>query len=459
MLRRDLMDRYDMERRVHERLFCFGSGSQEAADEARASATPAQTDDEGRPLVRGTTNVIDASRQILPPQNNDPEPVAAAVNQPPRGTADFDISQVPPAADPFQAPINTIDGILSQLNALEERDRQRRAMFGGQTAADVQALNAQTGEVYYDERTGTYKAGSLPGLIVDRTPPPYNEIEMYSVPRTRANINVAGTNLPPAIITDEAGTTFDTTNGEIIQPTVMGMEDEYDPFAGTGRTAMDLLNYDLDDQSGPAGRIRPFAGLTRAQQADLEARDDFVAQQILDAQTAQPSGIPTTNLTGIYTEGDAPMGNVRGFANFGPELPFLGPTQVFTGFGGDPFAAQAQVDDDQTTPPETNPLTGASRCPDGFIFDEGLQTCRRKTTAELAETGSGGSPAPIASGGGAAAPQPGDIFYRRSILDDAPANLPQGFDFDAANRRFIQSYGVRPENYRMPLSLTGFTAL
>ena len=38
-----------------------------AADDARQTATPAQTDDQDRPLARGTTNVIDASRQILPP--------------------------------------------------------------------------------------------------------------------------------------------------------------------------------------------------------------------------------------------------------------------------------------------------------------------------------------------------------------------------------------------------------
>ncbi len=449
MLRRDPMHRYDMERRVHERLFCFGSGSEEAADEARASATPAQTDDEGRPLVRGTTNVIDASRQILPPQNDDPEPVAAAASQPARSTADFDISQVPPAADPFQAPIDTIDGILSQLDALEERDRQRRAMFGGQTAADVQALNDQAGEVYFDETTGTYKAGLLPDTRPEAMPSASYFADL-STPRANINnINAAGQNLPPARITDEAGTTFDTTTGEIIQPAVMGMEDEYDPFAGTGKTAMDVLNYDMDDQSGPAGRIRPFAGLTRAQQADLEARDDFVAQQILEAQTAQPSGIPTTDLTGIYTVGNDPMGDVRGFTDFGPELPFLGPTQVYTGFGDNPFAPPAMQDDGETTPPVTNPLTGASRCPDGFIFDDDLQACRRKTRSELADTGSGGSPAPAT----------GDIFYRRSILDDAPANLPAGFDFNAANRRFIESYGVRPDNYRMPLSLTGFTRL
>jgi hypothetical protein len=49
-----------------------GDDGGSAADRARASATPAQTDVRGRPLVRGTTNVIDTSRQILPPDDDGP---------------------------------------------------------------------------------------------------------------------------------------------------------------------------------------------------------------------------------------------------------------------------------------------------------------------------------------------------------------------------------------------------
>ena len=113
-----------------ENRICFKSdGGSSAADDARESATPAQTDARGRPLVRGTTNVIDASRQILPPEDNEPNippptqveegrgrttsspaPAPTAVagqNQRPSGTLRilnaggsdlFDISQVPPAA-------------------------------------------------------------------------------------------------------------------------------------------------------------------------------------------------------------------------------------------------------------------------------------------------------------------------------------------------------------------------
>jgi hypothetical protein len=230
----------------------------------------------------------------------------------------------------------------------------------------------------------------------------------------------------------------------------MGMEDEYDPFAGTGRTAMDVLNYDIDDQSGPAGRIRPFGGLTREQQANLEARDDFVAKQILANQTAQPSGIPTTNLTGIYTEDNDPMGNVRGFASLGPDLPFLGQTQVYTGFGDNPFGASTQASSDETVPPVTNPLTGGSQCPDGYVFDEDLQACRRKTKRELqADNGTDGGSSTTS----------GDMFYRRTGLDDAPANLPSGFNFADANRAFTQSFAYRPSFYRNPMDTTGFTKL
>lgn len=50
-----------------ENRICYKGDGAAAADEARETATPAQTDDQGRPLARGTTNVIDTSRQILPP--------------------------------------------------------------------------------------------------------------------------------------------------------------------------------------------------------------------------------------------------------------------------------------------------------------------------------------------------------------------------------------------------------
>jgi hypothetical protein len=54
----------------------------------------------------------------------------------------------------------------------------------------------------------------------------------------------------------------------------------------------------------------------------------MVARNIIAAQTQQPSGIPTTDLAGFFAD-DA--GRIGGYNSLGPNLPFLGQTQVYTG--------------------------------------------------------------------------------------------------------------------------------
>ena len=92
-------------------------------------------------------------------------------------------------------------------------------------------------------------------------------------------------------------------------------------------------------------------------------------------------------------------------------------------------------------------MAEAPRCPDGYVFDEGLQACRLKTDGDAD------------SSTASAAPNAGDVYYRETALDAAPANLPTDFDFDAANRRFTESYGYRPLFYQNPMDTTGFTKL
>lgn len=115
--------------------------------------------------------------------------------------------------------------------------------------------------------------------------------------------------------------------------------------------------------------------------------------------------------------------------------------------GTDPITAAAeqanQDDSERQMAPVVNPMTDKPRCPDGYVFDEDLQACRLDVSSSARQT---------------AGPE-SEIYYRRTALDDAPANLPTGFDFDAANRRFTESYGYRPDFYRSPMSLTGFTRL
>jgi len=51
----------------------------------------------------------------------------------------------------------------------------------------------------------------------------------------------------------------------------------------------------------------------------------------------------------------------------------------------------------------------------------------------------------------------GERYYRATSLDNAPANVPAGFDFAAANRNFVNSFAYNPLNYRKPMGLDGFS--
>ena len=413
MLEQKFLDRFDMERRIQSRLYCFGSG-------------PSDSDSSGS----------DVSDEDL----------------------DEDLQQDIAAAAVQQSGGNI--GSYSFSPNFDQDDDDNSTLINATADILTAAATAPPGQMQQAVDTGTAFAAQRPGVadaIVNAAmtplPPAPNASyfgELADAPASFVNLGNVGSVSAPSEITGLGGEVFDTTSGQIIPPDFIGIEDEYDPFTGTGRTAMDVLNYDTDDQSGPAGQIRPFGGLTRAQQANLEGRNDFVARNILAAQTPQPSGIPTTNLTGIFTTNNDPQGNVRGYSDFGPELPFLGPTQVYTGFGENPYSPPAEASSDETVPPVTNPLTGRDQCPDGYVFDEDLQACRRKTKRELqADNGTGGDSSRPA----------GDLFFRRTSLDDAPANLPSGFDFDAANRAFTQSFAVRPSFFQRPPDLTGYTLL
>ena len=97
---------------------------------------------------------------------------------------------------------------------------------------------------------------------------------------------------------------------------------------------------------------------------------------------------------------------------------------------------------EETVPPVTNPLTGVTRCPEGYIFDNDLQACRVDTGRKKKADDKAPS---------------GERFFRQTALDIAPSNLPSGFDFDAANKRFTSGFAVNPSNFNRPPTLTGFT--
>jgi hypothetical protein len=108
-------------------------------------------------------------------------------------------------------------------------------------------------------------------------------------------------------------------------------------------------------------------------------------------------------------------------------------------------SASSGGDDGQPVAPQPNPITGQPRCPSGYAFDASVGACM--------PTKQSGSPV-------SNFPANPDMYVRQTALDSAPSNVPTGFDFNSANRRFQESYAYRPQYYgRDPMQLTGFTKI
>ncbi len=133
-------------------------------------------------------------------------------------------------------------------------------------------------------------------------------------------------------------------------------------------------------------------------------------------------------------------------------IPFLPNVTTYTGRNefnpfGDPTIGSDDNPDPVTTPTVTNPISGKEQCPDGYVFDNDLQACRLKTRADDVA----GTPK-----------NPPDMnapaFVRNySLLNTAPSNLPQGFDYNQANQGFMSRFATRPSIFKKPPNLLGFT--
>ena len=133
-------------------------------------------------------------------------------------------------------------------------------------------------------------------------------------------------------------------------------------------------------------------------------------------------------------------------------MPFLPNVTTYTGRNefnpfGDPTMGRDDNPNPVTTPTVTNPISGKEQCPDGYVFDNDLQACRLKTRADDVA----GTPK-----------NPPDMnapaFVRNySLLNTAPSNLPQGFDYNQANQGFMSRFATRPSIFKKPPNLLGFT--
>jgi hypothetical protein len=115
------------------------------------------------------------------------------------------------------------------------------------------------------------------------------------------------------------------------QSSPMGMDDERDPYEGTGKTAMETLGYDLSSQV-PGQGGRPMGGITKQQYENLpfymkslytEDEEGNITGEGISEIELDPKG----RVTGFYHEGTPPgvLGMLAKSLGFTPT--------VYTGFG------------------------------------------------------------------------------------------------------------------------------
>jgi len=187
----------------------------------------------------------------------------------------------------------------------------------------------------------------------------------------------------------------------------------------------------------------------RITSVNVGAGDIFGLKDSIEKQLAM-GGSPVFNKDGTI---GGVMGAMRDAPAFGMLPSFLQnmlpDTQVYTGIADlDPnrFTPDDDNISNETTPPVMNQMTGKSQCPEGYVFDNDLQACRLKTRSDD-QLGTPKDP-----------PDGGQIFARNySLLNQAPMNVPQGFDYNAMNTNFMNRFGTRPSAFKNPPNLLGFT--
>lgn len=171
-------------------------------------------------------------------------------------------------------------------------------------------------------------------------------------------------------------------------------------------------------------------------------------QSFLGQRMAPINSFFANNIIKGLEKGGRPVldatGRVMGVFNKGP----FGLGEVYTGMPVEGVAGTGfdnmgggGISDDDVKP--ANPLTG--QCPAGYVFDDDINACR-------VDTGSGdGEKDAIAA--------PDGLMYRRGLLDDAPAFMPAGMDFDEMNTAFRRTAAYNPDNFENQMDTTGFTIL
>lgn len=208
--------------------------------------------------------------------------------------------------------------------------------------------------------------------------------------------------------------------------------------AGIQSTAGDMLGGSMSITDPTTGQTTTYSP---TQVPNLELMDPINFDPF-NMQNKINNILKDRDARGLYTQVTRDdLGNITGAFDTNNVLGF--DVTTYTGLDDNPYNEDRSNMDgnEEVVPPITNPLTGTQRCPEGYKFDEDLQACRmdNKNTFNNQPTPSG------------------ELFFRQTALDNAPSNLPGGFDFDAANKRFTQSFAYNPNFYNRPMNITGFT--
>lgn len=172
--------------------------------------------------------------------------------------------------------------------------------------------------------------------------------DMVKAPRT---IDIKGQKHMLAWITPKEGKTLKALGGAGT-PGPMGIpafiEDEYDPYEGTGTTAAEVLGYDTTSQvEGEEGQERAEGGIS---QEDFEDLPEYMKNLYDVDEQGRITG------KGIHEiERDPRTGRVTGFIHETNPFGIMGglasilsggkPILTYTGFGKNPFAASDTSDD------------------------------------------------------------------------------------------------------------------
>ena len=490
---RDFLDKWDMARRIEARLFCFGSG---ASDDDGGGGS----DDNDNYLVeagRGRTTSSPAPvRSVAPPQDDSPDPaqkIASVVGIPQT------LVEVAQSASPEVRAANSArnDAIFNEYFANDIFNQQIDATLN--PPSQVFDMNDAAGDYMLNPSllgggASNISVGSSnfpPATITDASGTTFDTTTGEVVMDMGLDVG-PGFDVPsvlPSSATEaaliDAQATDETVNADLYRQRAdaaaarMGLMGELAKSGIVGADADQLARQASQSRSMMVGT--PEMGFTPGQLASgpgaYFARYGPNAPAVMEyMNSSNPIGNVLSAITGLNTPQEdlrlglgqpvfnskgkimgelstnALGGVVYGGNRFdpGPDHPFRDIIAPGPGYGNYDSSHEDQYD---MVAPSANPLTGAEQCPDGYIYDDFLQACRPKTRSESNQD-TGGS-----TGTDGSTNNDSGVFFRRTSLDDAPANLPAGFGFDAANRRFTESYGYRPDFYRSPMSLTGFTRL